>query len=133
MSENNLSNIYLAGASDSDGEGADTDLIKASTMIVPKNSGVQVVMNNWYRLKIMAENFKSITRPNFIGMVKARLIGVTSLNSEQGNFFKAMSTRREAHMYAGLNAASKKPDAWDKIIYGDKLDNGSDFQGHGID
>ena len=128
MSEN-LANIYLAGASDRDGEGADTDLIKASTMIVPKNSGVQIVMNQWYRLKIQADSFKSLFRPFAIGMVKARLIGVMSLNSEQGNFFKAMSTRREAHMYAGLNAASKKPDAWDRIIYGDKLEPSGDWGG----
>ena len=100
--------------------GYDPNYFRAIGMIVPKNSGIQVINKDYHLTMHYAKNMHWRFMAQAIAMTKPDEYGMAAISSEGGAGIKAMQTQRQEQILQATNKSTQKPDAWDKLLYGDK-------------
>ena len=93
---NALYSLTIEGSRDPLTELVNYGLILPRTLIVPKNSGIQIVWSNLEHALARAERFKEPFRSQAIKAVMADFKGVISLSSELGAYLREFTTTRGA-------------------------------------
>jgi hypothetical protein len=84
-------------------ENVDYSLILPRTLIVPKNSNIQVVYSNLEHSLARAQRFKEPFRTEAIKAVMADFKGLISISSEGGAFIHEFNTTRGGSINPGVN------------------------------
>lgn len=95
----------------------DNDLLASKLLIVPKNSGIQVVSSDITHAESIAKRFKFPFRKFAMEMARADKIGMTSISSEQGAYAHEFNTVRSSSVSVGTNTGPQVDD-WDAYLYG---------------
>lgn len=108
-----------------DGQSVDSEYFRAIGMILPKNSGIQIVYSDYHQVVIQANNQHWRFRQYALPMVEAAALGITALSSEDGAAVRQFNTFRQIQT---LNTKNKGPkaDLWDKAIYGKEKFEGNE-------
>jgi len=135
MPEGNDSGLFLAtieAATDKETGKLDNDLLAAKLLIVPRNSGVQVVSADISHAESIARRFKFPFRKFAMEMARADKIGMTSISSEQGAYAREFNTARSASINVGTNTGPPVDD-YDRYLYGNEyVKNNPQKKGKGI-
>jgi hypothetical protein len=109
----------------------DSHLILPRTLIVPKNSNIQVVYSDIIHSLERAKRFKPPFREYAIRMALADLEGMISISSEQGAFIREFNTVRSS---VPVGQVQGQPATWfDEYVYGkQKLKNNPKTEDLGI-
>lgn len=95
----------------------DNDLLASKLLIVPRNSGIQVVSSDITHAESIAKRFKFPFRKFAMEMARADKIGMTSISSEQGAYAHEFNTVRSSSVSVGTNVGPQVDD-WDAYLYG---------------
>lgn len=95
----------------------DNDLLASKLLIVPRNSGIQVVSADITHAESIAKRFKFPFRKFAMDMARADKIGMTSISSEQGAYAHEFNTVRSSAVSVGTNVGPQVDD-WDAYLYG---------------
>ena len=92
------------------------------SIIIPRNSGVQVIVPELYDAMLEAENMEPRFRPFAVCKIENRELGMCSLSSEGGDMLKLSQTQRTVHQLEQINKGppASKMDRW---MYKDALKN----------
>ena len=102
------------------GPDADGDYLKALSLIIPKNSGIQNVWSPISTTKHLAKHFHWKFSKHALALINSREKGVVSISSENGGGLKMINTSRHEQVMTGKNQSLQKADAWDKVFYGNQ-------------
>lgn len=95
----------------------DNKLLASKLLIVPRNSGIQVVNSDITHSESIARRFKFPFRKFAMEMARADEIGMTSISSEQGAYAHEFNTVRSSSVSVGSNVGPPVDD-WDAYLYG---------------
>lgn len=95
----------------------DNDLLASKLLIVPRNSGVQVVSSEISHAESIAKRFKFPFRKFAMDMARSDKIGMTSISSEMGAYAHEFNTVRSSSVSVGTNTGPQVDD-WDAYLYG---------------
>ena len=131
MVGSDLFELTLEGARDPLTQKLDQHLILPMTLIVPKNSNIQIVYSDIIHSLERAKRFKPPFREYAVNMCLADLQGMISISSESGAFIREFNTIRQS---VPVGAVTGQPATWfDQYIYGkEKLKNNPKTDNLGI-
>lgn len=131
MTGSDLFELTLEGARDPISQRMDQHLILPRTLIVPKNSNIQIVYSDIVHSLERAKRFKPPFREYAIEMCLADLQGMISISSEGGAFIREFNTIRQS-VPIGTNTGQTA--TWfDNYVYGkEKMKNNPQTQDLGI-
>jgi len=117
-----LFELTLEGARDPVTQKLNQKLVLPRTLIVPKNSNIQIVYTDITHAIERAKRFKPPFRQHAIEMALADLQGMISISSESGAFIREFNTIRSS-VPIGTNTGQQA--TWfDDYVYGkDKMKN----------
>jgi len=104
----------------------DPKFLRSMGLIVPKNSGVQIVWKDINLTQFLAKNIHWKFVPYAVAMAKADEYGMVSITSENGAGVKAFNTERVEQIYTGRNQSLQKSDGWDHCLYGKEKFEGNE-------
>ena len=127
-----LFELTLEGARDPVSGRMNQSFILPRTLIVPKNSNIQLVYPDVKDSIARAKRFKPPFREYAIEMAFNDLEGIISIASEQGAFVREFNTVRSSVPIGGVQG---QPATWfDEYVYGkQKLKNNPKQAGLGLD
>lgn len=125
MSSDLLQFFERASAEDFDSP-HDPRYLRSMGLIVPKNSGVQLVWKDINLTQFLAKNVHWKFVPYALAMAKADEYGMVSITSENGGGIKAFNTERVEQVYTGRNQSLQKTDGWDHYFYGKEKFQGNE-------
>ena len=132
MAGSDLFEITVEGAINPLTGTLDSTLILPRTLIVPRNSGIQIVYSDTIHSLESAKRFKPPFREYAIAMALADLQGLIAISSEVGAFVREFNTQRSS-IPIGTNQG--QPATWiDEYVYGKEfLKNNPKSKGMGIE
>jgi hypothetical protein len=111
-----LFELSIEGARDPLTQKLNQALILPRTLIVPKNSNIQIVYSDIMHNLEMAKRFKPPFRDMAISMVISDLTGVIAISSENGAFIREFNTIRSS---VPMGQVQGQPASWfDEYVYG---------------
>ncbi|NIN03683.1 MAG: hypothetical protein GTO44_10010 [Hydrotalea flava] len=126
-----LFELTLEGARDPITQKLNQALVLPRTLIVPKNSNIQIVYADVMHSIERAKRFKPPFREYAIQMAYADLQGMISISSEMGAFIREFNTVRSS---VPIGQVQGQPATWfDDYVYGkDKMKNNPHTKDLGI-
>lgn len=122
MTGSDLFELTLEGARDPLSQRLDQHLILPRTLIVPKNSNIQIVYSDIVHALERAKRFKPPLREYLIEICLADLQGMIAISSEGGAFIREFNTIRQS---VPMGQVTGQAATWfDSYVYGkDRMKN----------
>jgi hypothetical protein len=123
-----LFELTLEGSRDQISGRLNNKYILPRTLIVPKNSNIQIVYDDVVHSIERAKRFKPPFREYAIAMAEADLQGMIAISSEQGAFVREFNTIRSS---VPVGQVQGQPATWfDDYVYGkEKMKNNPKVKG----